>query len=123
MTCPNCGLINPELAGRCDCGYDFEARQVRKEFIPAPRPPGWFRRSRSGRWKFTAGFLWIVLIVVLFVASVKPILIFVGLMAWGGSQTGPATVNKLINLWLWLLLGLVFGGLGFILSRPDKPTL
>ena len=23
MNCPLCGLINPETAQRCDCGYDF----------------------------------------------------------------------------------------------------
>ena len=24
MKCANCGLINPDTATRCDCGYDFE---------------------------------------------------------------------------------------------------
>jgi hypothetical protein len=27
--CPHCGLFNPESAQRCDCGYDFEARELR----------------------------------------------------------------------------------------------
>jgi hypothetical protein len=27
MKCPRCGLINPEVAQRCDCGYDFIRRQ------------------------------------------------------------------------------------------------
>ena len=26
--CPNCGLINPPGAARCDCGYDFAAAAV-----------------------------------------------------------------------------------------------
>jgi hypothetical protein len=26
MKCPRCGLLNPETAKRCDCGYDFELR-------------------------------------------------------------------------------------------------
>ena len=24
MNCPNCGLMNPPAAQRCDCGYDFQ---------------------------------------------------------------------------------------------------
>jgi len=23
MKCPNCGLVNPESAAKCDCGFDF----------------------------------------------------------------------------------------------------
>jgi len=34
MKCPNCGLINPETAEKCDCGFDFVvAKQSR---IPIP---------------------------------------------------------------------------------------
>jgi uncharacterized membrane protein YvbJ len=25
MKCPLCGLLNPETATRCDCGYDFSS--------------------------------------------------------------------------------------------------
>jgi len=28
MECPKCGLFNPDNALRCDCGYDFESREV-----------------------------------------------------------------------------------------------
>ena len=31
--CPKCGLINPPNAQRCDCGYDFVAKQVRGSFL------------------------------------------------------------------------------------------
>ena len=30
MNCPRCGLINPETAQRCDCGYDFISKSVEK---------------------------------------------------------------------------------------------
>jgi hypothetical protein len=30
MNCPRCGLINPETAQRCDCGYDFISESVEK---------------------------------------------------------------------------------------------
>lgn len=32
MDCPRCGLINPESAQRCDCGYDFASRSVRTPY-------------------------------------------------------------------------------------------
>lgn len=30
MKCPYCGLINPETALRCDCGYDFAPKQMKE---------------------------------------------------------------------------------------------
>ena len=38
MKCPNCGLINPDSAQRCDCGYDFASGQVKQSYLkPKPR--------------------------------------------------------------------------------------
>ena len=31
--CPSCGLVNPELAVRCDCGYDFSTARIEKSDI------------------------------------------------------------------------------------------
>jgi hypothetical protein len=31
--CPNCGLINPQDAQRCDCGYDFASRSMRESYL------------------------------------------------------------------------------------------
>ncbi len=33
MKCPYCGLINPDNALRCDCGYDFETRTVEPSYL------------------------------------------------------------------------------------------
>jgi hypothetical protein len=33
MKCPNCKLINPPTALRCDCGYDFEEKAVREPYL------------------------------------------------------------------------------------------
>ena len=30
MHCPNCGLINPPTAQRCDCGYDFTSHTIKE---------------------------------------------------------------------------------------------
>ena len=33
MKCPNCGLINPESAQRCECcGYDFDKGTIEKPY-------------------------------------------------------------------------------------------
>jgi len=38
MKCPICGLINPEPAQRCDCGYDFDKGTMEKPYyIQKPR--------------------------------------------------------------------------------------
>ncbi len=31
--CPKCGLINPETAQRCDCGYDFVSRTMKESYL------------------------------------------------------------------------------------------
>jgi hypothetical protein len=33
MKCPNCGLINPESAQRCDCGYDFYSNRIEQSYL------------------------------------------------------------------------------------------
>lgn len=33
MNCPRCGLINPESAQRCDCGYDFINKSVETPYF------------------------------------------------------------------------------------------
>ena len=33
MECPNCGLLNPARAERCDCGYDFASRSMKESLL------------------------------------------------------------------------------------------
>ena len=40
MKCPNCGLLNPESAQRCDCGFDFPSKQVKESYLPRKRVYG-----------------------------------------------------------------------------------
>ena len=50
MKCPNCKLLNPPGAERCDCGYDFELHDVRTSYLtdsPHSAPSG-----RSGLMTF-----------------------------------------------------------------------
>ena len=48
VTCPRCGLYNPEPAERCDCGYDFASGEVKTSYlstVPAPRSSRLKRKS------------------------------------------------------------------------------
>ena len=33
MDCPNCKLVNPPEAERCDCGFDFKTREMKKSYL------------------------------------------------------------------------------------------
>lgn len=33
MDCPNCRLVNPKTAMRCDCGYDFEPSEIAQPYL------------------------------------------------------------------------------------------
>ena len=37
MECPECGLISPASAQRCDCGFDFQTGKIKESYLPAPR--------------------------------------------------------------------------------------
>ena len=47
--CPNCELLSPDAATRCDCGFDFESRGMEGSFLSArewemlksPKLPWW----------------------------------------------------------------------------------
>jgi hypothetical protein len=34
-TCPECRLLNPDIATRCDCGFDFESGVMKESLLPA----------------------------------------------------------------------------------------
>src|SRR5207249_10958699 len=33
MDCPNCKLVNPPTATRCDCGYDFQTHTMERSYL------------------------------------------------------------------------------------------
>ena len=54
MECPNCKLINPPTAQRCDCGYDFPSGTMKESYLP-----------NTERKKKVAGTTWIGAIIAL----------------------------------------------------------
>lgn len=41
MKCVNCGLLNPENAARCDCGYDFATQTIKAPFFSSQQSSLW----------------------------------------------------------------------------------
>ncbi len=55
IRCPKCGLINPEKAGRCDCGYNFltcSRNEPNPRSADIPLYEGTQRYSQLKPWKF-----------------------------------------------------------------------
>ena len=75
--CPACRLYNPDSALRCDCGYDFVAKQQRPFYLVAEtaRRHGGFRPllELQGRRNVRAGLITLGIGLVL---AVAPALLF-----------------------------------------------
>ena len=61
--CPKCGLYSPEIASRCDCGYDFPSGQMKDSYIKAqhsvrPWVRFWSRHLDIIIFSFVIGFFW-----------------------------------------------------------------
>jgi hypothetical protein len=93
--CPKCGLLNPEIALRCDCGYDFESRTMQESFVPPPTPE---QKRRAGRDQMLTGA-----VVFLFSSA---------LTIWRiaeAASAGGVTIRT-----VWLGLGMVVGVFLFV---------
>ena len=101
MDCPNCKLVNPPTAAKCDCGYDFQMHTLRE-------PP---RIARlSSREIHTAWFLLFAIWALLLV----PWFTLFGLtgMAWD-SGNSPSIVDGIGIACIWtypvmLVVALIF---------------
>lgn len=70
--CPKCKLINPDIAERCDCGYDFPSNTMQASYLTARE------RSRKGGVGAVGG-------VVAFLLIMR----FAGLLQGAGRGAGP----------------------------------
>jgi hypothetical protein len=83
MVCPCCGLLNPPEARRCDCGYDFEDRQVRDSYVSSNERA--FTRGKQLRlWLPPAILAGIFLAFFAAVFTYEPV-IFVGALVLAGA--------------------------------------
>lgn len=74
MECPNCKLINPPTAQRCDCGYDFPSGQIKQPYLPSREPKIKIAGGASYRWGKFQGWCLVVCGVAL-IAMMTTILI------------------------------------------------
>ena len=112
MRCPNCGLINPESAMRCDCGYDFDSKSMKNPYLTVKEREQ-IKESEKGEYYAAAkiginkgmmgGVIMIAIGVVMLIAGhiagvffyYAPILIGIGAFAFvKGFITGNVSGNK-----------------------------
>ncbi len=112
MKCPNCSLINPESALRCDCGFDFVSKTMKDPYLPIKEQQkireaqdlDFFAPEKKGIQKgMEGGIIMIVIAVVWFVGGYSagiiffypPILFLIGLYAFfKGVFTGNVNGKK-----------------------------
>jgi hypothetical protein len=126
MTCSNCGLLNPDSALWCDCGYDFAQGRVKTARRTEGTHPGWLKQPRSGTWKLAMGGIWVCVLVgfvaIGLVVALPYLFIFIGALGMGGplpkDATGPLTY--LVYAVVLLPVLLLLGGFWLIASRPQQ---
>jgi hypothetical protein len=89
MDCPNCKLVNPPTASRCDCGYDFQTHTVERSYLTERDK----RLSRTG-----TGVAGVVLIAY-FVLRLMSAAVAKHSLALGVSIGAIAAI--FVAFWLW----------------------
>jgi hypothetical protein len=119
MDCPCCGLVNSESALRCDCGYDFHTKEIKKSYLfgsesEDPPPDG------KDNLRKTEGIIFkkntkrdFKIILSLFI-----IIIFLGYFGYMISKFIPSNEVYFWSFWLSLLIGIYFL-YRFYKSHPD----
>jgi hypothetical protein len=131
MNCPNCGLINPESAAWCDCGYDFVSGRVHAivdsavpiAIDPPVRSDNWRRRPRSGWWKLGMS---VVAVLALIGALAVALLVVVMVSFPSQGMRGRPDLDALARWFRSVLVVLVLifaGAVLFILSRPSAAAI
>ena len=59
MECPKCGLLSPDSALRCDCGYDFHTKKLEESYLRGRVKPdgGIMQKSEAAFSSWVIGFL------------------------------------------------------------------
>ena len=108
MECPNCRLINPEKAERCDCGYDFTTRKH------APKAEERKRNLILGYGRVTGLILGSGIVTGLILGSAASLVFGLGFGSF-----------EIFSWWFFaIVIGLVFGLiLGLVFRLTDHTVL
>ncbi len=102
MECPRCGLLNPDFALRCDCGYDFESKTVQKPYFRQELPGkimGLFRASQLQMATFAYGLFYLTLVVLACIPNTRGLII-------NGDRKPPDSIG--LEVFLTVLAFLIF---------------
>lgn len=97
MDCPNCKLVNPPNATRCDCGYDFHTHTIQQSYLTERDK----RMSRQGAG--VAGIILAVLFSLEFVLRLTNVAVAKHPVALGLLTV--VLVALCFGGWLWVLNG------------------
>ena len=86
MECPICGLINPESAQRCDCGYNFDKGTMEKPYY-IQKPPEDFKSLNN---------IYIILHFIFFTIYIGCFLIF--FLLWVGNAPPLLVILSIISI-------------------------
>jgi hypothetical protein len=118
MECPNCHLINPDTALRCDCGYDFRSGRVTGAddcLPPAPLATPYIeKREPTLGQRFGTSCAWAVAIGVLSGLVIAVVLFVVGYFTAQGLER--AMIWTMITMLSACIAAVAGGILGFIVS-------
>jgi hypothetical protein len=125
LKCPNCKLINPPAALRCDCGYDFESKTVERSFLTSQQasdPEAWRTKEILkflGWWYLTVAVFPLGILCAILVAS---LLLAAARRSWW-NRLGPFVGSGILcSIAAMLLFGFRTNGELFVFGTRTDPT-
>jgi hypothetical protein len=67
--CPNCGLVNPARAQRCDCGFDFSSQTMERSYLQKKTPVDRQAAERKYARHMGIGLLLVIVGIIVTAAS------------------------------------------------------
>ena len=105
MRCPSCGLMNPEDAVRCNCGYSFTTHRFYKSYRDMRLRDFFFNSWRT----FGANWITFLVLAAIPTAVSQALPLSMAIRAAPGEETAPVTmiipgiIVAIVSLIVWIL--------------------